>query len=177
MSSKEEIARNRKEQVLNAAAELFAEKGYYKTTTADVARLVGVTQPYVFHFFKTKEELYLAVLQRANEKVMHAFSSVDAPSDQLEDKMGKAFTELLTDSRNEILLVMMAFTIPETAIREYVKAEFDSVFERVKDRFADAGLDDPETKASGFIGTGLLISMAEVLDMPKLIPWDDDAEK
>lgn len=43
--------RNRKEQIIDKAVGLFAELGYYKTTTAMVAKAVGVTQPYVFHFF------------------------------------------------------------------------------------------------------------------------------
>lgn len=173
MSSKEEIAQNRKEQILKAAAELFAEKGYYKTTTADVARAVGVTQPYVFHFFKTKEELYLAVLQRAYEQVIYAFSNVDAPADLLEKSMGRAFNDLLKHSRNEILLVVMAYTIPEETIRECVKSHYDVVYERVKQRFIDAGIADPDFKTSEFLGHGLIISMAEVLEMPKLLPWND----
>lgn len=175
MSNKEEIAHNRREQVLNAAVELFAEKGYYKTTTGDVARAVGVTQPYVFHFFKTKEDLYLAVLQRAYNKIMQTFTIVDAPADQLEEEMGKAFTELLNHSRNEILVVMMAYTIPEKSIRECIKSQFDIVYERVKKRFIEAGMAEPASMASEFIGTGLVVSMAEVLEMPKLFPWEDKA--
>lgn len=168
MSSKEETPLNRKDQILKAAAALFAEKGYYKTTTADVARVVGVTQPYVFHFFKTKEELYSAVLQEAKEIIVYAFASTEAPAESLQASMGQAFEALLKSHRNEMLLVMTAFTIPEPAIREQVRASFDEAYEHVKDQFAKAGIADPENEAREFIGCGLMITMAEILQLPKL---------
>jgi AcrR family transcriptional regulator len=83
VSPKEEIAASRKEQIMHHAAALFASQGFYKTTTAHVAEAVGVTQPYVFHFFKTKEQLYIAVLDRAFHRMQHAFASVQAPPEPL----------------------------------------------------------------------------------------------
>jgi AcrR family transcriptional regulator len=173
MSPKEEKNLDRKQQILAAAAILFAEQGYYKTTTADVARAVGVTQPYVFHFFKSKEALYLAVLEQASERIQRAFSAVEAPPEKLPEAMGRAFTELLVDYRSEILLVMMAYATPEPAIRDYTRAEFNVVFERVKNRFEEAGIPDADAQASVFIAQGLILSMSEVLELPKLCRWRD----
>ncbi|MBD0384387.1 TetR/AcrR family transcriptional regulator [Paenibacillus sedimenti] len=70
--SKDETTSNVKQQIIQAAIQLFAEKGYYKTTTAGIANAVGVTQPYVFHFFRNKEQLYLAVLEQAIRRVFQA---------------------------------------------------------------------------------------------------------
>lgn len=173
MSPKEEKSPDRKQQILAEAAVLFAEQGYYKTTTADVARAVGVTQPYVFHFFKSKEALYLAVLKQASERILHAFTAVDAPPEKLPEAMGRAFNALLKDYRSEILLVMMAYATPEPAVRDYTRAEFDVVFERVKSRFEEAGIPDAGAQASIFIAQGLIVSMSEVLDLPKLCRWND----
>ena len=169
MSPKEEAALNRKEQILEAAAALFAENGYYKTTTADVAREVGVTQPYVFHFFKTKEALYLAVLEQATQRIMLAFTAAEAPPERLQEEMGMAFVQLLGSHRNEILLVMTAFTTPEPTVREYVRQGFDHVYERVKSRFENAGLPNAGERASEFIGQGMLCALAETLNLPKLL--------
>lgn len=171
MSPQQEESKNRKDQILEAAAGLFAESGYYKTTTADVARAVGVTQPYVFHFFKSKEQLYLAVLEQASARILHAFSTAEAPPDQLPEAMGRAFAELLATHRNEILLVMMSFATPEKAVREHCQKEFEAVYERVKSRFEQAGIPDADSRAREFIGQGLIISLAETLNLPKLLPW------
>ncbi|QHW32880.1 TetR/AcrR family transcriptional regulator [Paenibacillus rhizovicinus] len=178
MTSKDEASLNRKEQILDAAATLFAQLGYYKTTTARVAQAVGVTQPYVFHFFTTKEALYLAVLERAYQRILYAFTSVEAPPEHLQETMGKAFVDLLVDHRDEILLIMMAYTTPEPAIREHTRQQFELIYERVENRFTQAGLEDPQDKASSFIGHGLLIAMSETLDLPHICRWrEKDPEK
>ncbi|REE67635.1 TetR family transcriptional regulator [Paenibacillus taihuensis] len=171
MTSKDDASLNRKEQILDAAAALFAENGYYKTTTAKVAEAVGVTQPYVFHFFKTKEALYLAVLERAYQRILYAFTSVQAPPELLQETMGKAFIELLADHRNEILLIMMAYTTPEPVIRDHTRRQFEMIYERVLNRFTQAGIADSEQKTSNFISFGLLIAMSETLDLPYLCRW------
>ncbi|MFC5648183.1 TetR/AcrR family transcriptional regulator [Paenibacillus solisilvae] len=154
MTPKDDASLNRKEQILDAAASLFAQSGYYKTTTADVARAVGVTQPYVFHFFKSKESLYLAVLERAYRRILHAFDAVNAPPERLQETMGKAFVDLLISHRDEILLVMMCYTTPETAVRDYTRREFEAIFERVKTRFEQTAACVQSTKRI-FIGIAL----------------------
>ncbi|MEK3883226.1 TetR/AcrR family transcriptional regulator [Paenibacillus sp. PL2-23] len=168
---------NRKDQILDAAASLFAEKGYYKTTTAGVAAAVGVTQPYVFHFFKTKESLYLAVLERAGKRILHAFSTVEAPPEELKDTMGRAFTELLGSHRDEILLVMMAYATPEKEVRAYTRSEMAKIHERVMARFQAAGIPDADNEASSFIAHGLIIAMSETLDLPHLCRWRETLEE
>jgi AcrR family transcriptional regulator len=159
---------NRKDQILDAAASLFANNGFYKTTTAMVAAEVGVTQPYVFHFFKTKEGLYLAVLERAQSRLMHAFATVDAPPERLAYMMGNAFNELMATHRDEILLCMQSFATPEPNIREIVKGKFAEIHTVVAERFERAGLPNPSAQASSFIACGMVITMSEVLQLPVL---------
>lgn len=170
MSPKDEIHANRKQQIIEAAASLFADKGYYKTTTSDVAEAVGVTQPYVFHFFKSKEALYLAVLKHASERIYRAFATTDAPPEVLHESMGRAFTLLLHSHRDEILLVMSAFAMPEPAVRSYVRQEFDQIYDQIKERFERAGLPDADQRVRNFIAQGMLCALAETLELPKLLP-------
>ncbi|MDG0809354.1 TetR/AcrR family transcriptional regulator [Cohnella rhizosphaerae] len=161
----------RKAQILDAAAELFAHHGFYKTTTALVAKSVGVTQPYVFHFFRTKEELFLAVLDRGYRRLVHAFSAVESPPEELAHRMGCAFKDLLDTHRNEILLLMQAYSIPEPAIRDEVKSKFDEIHRTVGNRFAQAGIPDASGEAGMFISVGLLIALSQILELPRLLPW------
>src|SRR5690625_1071033 len=56
------------ERVLDAAADLFAEKGYSATSLGDVADRVGIRSPSVYNHFRSKEALYLAVLERLLER-------------------------------------------------------------------------------------------------------------
>jgi AcrR family transcriptional regulator len=173
MSPKEEAALNRKAQIMQSAATLFATQGYYKTTTAHVAQAVGVTQPYVFHFFKTKEDLYLAVLEQAYVKLRHAFASVEAAPTELTEKMGRAFDDLLETHRDEILLFMQSFTTPEPAVLAFAREKFSLIYETVKERYLQAGIPDAAHQASNFISCGLVITLSEVLGLQQLSPWSD----
>lgn len=52
------------ERILDAAEDLFAEKGYSATSLGDVADRVGIRSPSLYNHFKNKEALYEAVLER-----------------------------------------------------------------------------------------------------------------
>lgn len=52
------------DRILNAAEDLFAEKGYSATSLGDVADRVGIRSPSLYNHFKNKEALYEAVLER-----------------------------------------------------------------------------------------------------------------
>ena len=53
----------RRAQILQAAAELFAARGFAGTTTREIATAVGASETVLFRLFPTKESLYLAVLE------------------------------------------------------------------------------------------------------------------
>jgi AcrR family transcriptional regulator len=57
-------AAERRESILRAAAEVFAQAGYRAAKVSDVAERVGVTEPVIFQNFGSKAALYAAVLDR-----------------------------------------------------------------------------------------------------------------
>ena len=66
-------AAERSEQVLEAAVKAFAANGYVGTKTDEIARLAGVSQPYVIRLFGTKQQLFLAATQRVCDRIEQAF--------------------------------------------------------------------------------------------------------
>jgi AcrR family transcriptional regulator len=58
-------ADERREQILGIAIEHFAVGGYRATSTKVIARQAGISQPYLFRLFRTKQELFLACDERA----------------------------------------------------------------------------------------------------------------
>ncbi|RBW67254.1 TetR/AcrR family transcriptional regulator [Bacillus taeanensis] len=164
---------DKKEIIIENAVAVFAEKGYYKATTAMVAKAAGVTQPYVFHFFKNKEELFKVVIDRAFGRIYETFSEVQAPANILIETMGRAFEQIIQTHRDEVLMVMQAHAIAETGIREHVKNLFLTIFESLTLKFENAGIPNAKQTAAHFIGTGLLITVAEVLDLPQLTHKSD----
>jgi AcrR family transcriptional regulator len=51
-----------RERILREAARLFAEKGYYGTSTREIATAADIRQPSVFHHFPTKDAIMLALI-------------------------------------------------------------------------------------------------------------------
>ncbi len=160
---------DKKESIIESAMSIFAERGYYKATTAMVAKEAGVTQPYIFHFFENKEELFKAVIDRAFSRIYDTFSEVEAPADQLIETLGKEFDLIIQTNRDEVLMVMQAYTVSEVGIREHVRKLYHTIFESLTLKMERSGLPQAKEAAARFIGTGLLITLAEVLNLPELI--------
>jgi AcrR family transcriptional regulator len=53
----------RRAAILAAAVRLFAERGFRGTTTRALARAVGVSEPVLYEHFKSKHELYKAIVE------------------------------------------------------------------------------------------------------------------
>jgi AcrR family transcriptional regulator len=54
----------RSEQILDAANELFAERGYDEVTIEDIASAASVTRGLVHHYFGGRKQVYIALLER-----------------------------------------------------------------------------------------------------------------
>lgn len=63
-----EIPLKGREEVLNAAALAFMERGYAGTSIDDIANLAGATKGRVYHYWRSKSELFFDVIRMALEK-------------------------------------------------------------------------------------------------------------
>ncbi|WP_422114971.1 TetR/AcrR family transcriptional regulator [Brachybacterium sp. UNK5269] len=69
--------RTRREQVLDGAAEMFAEHGYHGASLRDIARRVGLSHPGMLHHFASKDDLLGAVIDRLEAHAQDALDRVD----------------------------------------------------------------------------------------------------
>jgi len=61
------VAAARRKQILDAATQVFAEKGFHRATIKDIARVAGIADGTIYTYFASKDEVLLAVLDRLNE--------------------------------------------------------------------------------------------------------------
>jgi AcrR family transcriptional regulator len=61
-------APQRREQLIEVATKLFARKGYEATTTAAIAEAAGVTEPILYRHFKSKQELFIAIVREMSDQ-------------------------------------------------------------------------------------------------------------
>lgn len=161
---------NRRTDIVSAAIEVFAEIGYYRATTAQVAERASISQPYVYRFF-TKESLLVEALEVAWQRIMEAFKRVIVTSspEQLEIGLIRAYEEIMESHRNEILLQMQAQTIRETPIRDAMRKGMGQVKELVQNAFEQAGLPEAAVKTSDFLARGMLCNVSMAMEMPDLM--------
>src|SRR3712207_4549064 len=98
-----QTADERRAALIAAATAEFAAGGLHGTSTHAIAKRAGISQPYVFQLFPTKQELFLAAVAAAFDRVRDAFrAAVAADPDDPLHAMGGAYVELLAN-REEML--------------------------------------------------------------------------
>lgn len=80
MSSEE-----RRAAILHAAVGLFAERGFRGTTTRALAEAVGVTEPVLYEHFKSKRELYVAIIEAKSHEGMSRATAALEPLARAKD--------------------------------------------------------------------------------------------
>ncbi|ATH92702.1 TetR/AcrR family transcriptional regulator [Bacillus glycinifermentans] len=161
---------NRREAILEAAVHVFAHKGYYRATTGDVAKEANISQPYIYHFYKNKEELLTAALRKAWDRILRSFDTVSGDPGDIEERFIKTYENLMQTHKDEILLQVQAQAIREMAVQEVMQEGLRTIKDYVLNRFQAANIENAPQKVSDFLARGMLCNVAAALDMPELMP-------
>ncbi len=80
-------AADRRRQLLEVAAELFSARGYRGTTTAELARAAGITEPILYRHFRNKLDLFVTLIDEVGREVTRgweaALRQAKSPTDRL----------------------------------------------------------------------------------------------
>jgi len=156
-------ASERREQVLNAALAEFAARGLAGTSTEDVARRAGISQPYLFRLFPTKKGLFLALVQRCFERIAEVFTTAagDHSGEDALMAMGDAYHQLLAD-RTLLLLQLHAYAAcDDPDIRAATRAGFKELWLLVE-RLSGVSYE----RIVSFFAVGMLMNVAAAMDLP-----------
>jgi AcrR family transcriptional regulator len=137
-------------RIIGAALELFAERGFASTTTAEIARHAGVAEKTLFSHFKTKEALFDQALTPAalelllNEASPNHDALFDAPWERLEDFLVAVMTDrirVIAAHPSKFKLILQELLLrPERAApfrRKFelqIAPRLDAIFERLRER-------------------------------------------
>lgn len=122
------MAQNRKQQIIDSASRLIAQKGFEGLRTREIAEQVGINHATVHYHFADKEKLIEAVLQSVTEKIYQ--SDIEAPV----SKNASATEKLATIFRNN-LLQRQQYPERFTVLRELgMRANRDPRIERILSR-------------------------------------------
>jgi len=85
---KQQRSVEKKERIINAGLQLFCEKGYYNTNTAEIAKKAGVSTGLVYSYFKNKDDIFAAGIKQLSASLQAVIS----------DAIGRLDFSLLTES-------------------------------------------------------------------------------
>jgi AcrR family transcriptional regulator len=165
-------ADERREEVLVAAMEAFAKTGLDGTPTEAIASRAGISQPYLFRLFRTKKELFLAVVGRCFERTQTAFERAadGRTGEEALEAMGAAYAVLLKD-RTLLLGQLQAYVACQDPD---VRALVRDGFKRLTRSVADASGAPPET-VRRFFETGMLMNVVAAMELDTVNePWARD---
>lgn len=165
-------ADERRETVLRTAIGAFAARGYWGTTTTEVAKAAGISQAYVYRLFPSKEQLFTAVVEHCFVQVRAgleeaAVASEGSSAEAVLHAMGDSYARLISD--HDLMLIQLhaqAAAVSEPAVREAVRRGYARLVEYV--RGASGG---SEEQVQRFFAVGMLchliVSMgADEVDAP-----------
>lgn len=165
-------ADTRRAELLDAAITAFAERGYYGTTTAEVAKLAGISQAYVFRLFPNKATLFVAVVDRCAELLREGFARgvarvKSADTSVVIDALKTSYLDLVEDKKLLRVLLHANCAAAEPDLRDAVRNCYAQQVEYIR---SASGASDEQIRQ--FMADGLLSSVLLAIGADEVrAPW------
>lgn len=144
----EEMRVSRRQQIMDAALELFASEGYSHCSIAQLASHAGISKGLIYNYFESKEALLIAIIEEGVHDIM---TMMDPNQDgilepeEVEGFIRNTFKGIRENLQFWILFINVVLQPP---VKEFLDAKpFSSVMERFAPRLLDyferLGYEDP----------------------------------
>ena len=168
-------AAERRRALVDTALRVFAEGSYRGTTTAEIAREAGVSEPILYRHFASKRDLYLACIESSWESLRavwdRAIEEAESSNEFLPAMSGCYVS--IRDAKHRVAELWMQATVEaadDPEVRTFLRRQLREVRDYVADvirRCQDEGTvlpdRDPEAEAWIFVAGGLLGTMGRRL--------------
>jgi AcrR family transcriptional regulator len=151
-----------RERILQAAAQLFAEQGYANTTMAQIVRALDVTKPFVYYYFRDKQEIFETL---SWQPAVDCFTSLDfAEGDPRPavEKVKEGIERLIRATVAHHPCAFFPYREPQVYRPEYIAAQkklahhfYDRLCPLLEEARHDGDLDFRETKITALAALSL----------------------
>ncbi len=123
------MARNsdKKPQIINAAIKVFAQKGFYNSKVADIAREAGIADGTIYLYFKSKDDLLISLFETKVEELLQRFKqsiiSLKTASEKLY-KFIRLYFELMEKDRDLAEVLQVELRQSSKFIKDYHPQKF-----------------------------------------------------
>lgn len=162
-----------RQSILDAARSRFASDGFAATTIRQVASDAGVDAALVMQFFRSKDELFAAVMSISPDTLARLTSAFDGPHERLGERVVRAFLDVWVGAPadSEPLMAMLRGAVvneqANTQLREFIQA-------RLLNAAAAGAIDDDAVLRAGLASSMLvgLVMGRQVVGVPVLVNAD-----
>jgi AcrR family transcriptional regulator len=115
----------RRRAILDGAAEVFFEHGFHRGTTKEIAEKVGLTQPAIYHYVGSKDDLLAEIARQVDRDFSHALeASISSSTDPVEQLISliHSFVEMLVLNQRTFAV----YWKEQNAIPEAARAETEA---------------------------------------------------
>ena len=123
---REQLIEARRNQILDAAAAVFAEKGFHRATTKEIARAAGVSEGTIYNYFASKADLLIGIMTRLAELEHLDEELADALQSDVRDFFIAVFRQRmgLVRQKDETIQAIMPEIMVNPALRERFYQQF-----------------------------------------------------
>jgi AcrR family transcriptional regulator len=136
----------RRDQILEAATTVFAEKGFQRATIKDVARVAGIADGTIYNYFENKTALLMGLLDRLNEteaRAMHFMGTKETSFAEFFSAYLKHRFEQFGEKEIALLGIVISEVLVNPELREQYQTRIIeptyAVAERAFQTMVDAG--------------------------------------
>jgi AcrR family transcriptional regulator len=151
--------KERRRQILDESARLFAERGYHPTSVADIVESLGVGKGVFYWYFESKDDLFLEILAASSHDLRRLQQAAigDEPDPLRRIELGiRASLRWFRDNRHLFNLSQFAATEERFAavLRQNDAVAIDDITRHLKEAMADGSIpdQDPMMLAHALVG-------------------------
>lgn len=138
----------RRRELVLTAGRLFCKHGYERTTVRELARAVGLQSGSLFHHFRSKEEILVAVMNNGIQEVIdggeRALAHYDSPADRLAALFRVHMWSMLQgaggDAMNALVYEWRSLSAPSQSAVKALSDRYEAMWQSVVAEAVDAGL-------------------------------------
>jgi len=159
MPPKQELSEIRREQILDAAAVVFARLGFNKARMDDIVQEAGLSKGAVYWYFDSKDEIISTILDRFFERELEDFRKISQGEGPIPTRLMTMMKTLASeiDSISELMPIIYEFyavAAREEAIRKtidkYITSYTDLLEELIKEGIERGELKDVSPREVAF---------------------------
>lgn len=149
-----EIRENSREKILNAAMELFAERGYHNTSIEQIRKEAEVSKGLIYNYFEKKEDLMTAIVMDAmkeGDDIVAQMESRESAEEKIRFIIDLSFDFMVKRYKYSRLMTSLSLQIDQFPDLEHIiKGKYQGLMPLVGHLFRQLGLENPDDEARLF---------------------------